>query len=110
MSSKDPNFWAAALDFYYAVVTPEVRASVMALVISILRIVYDKKEARWQRIALESILCGTLTYGITSGLRFFSLDPGVSVFCGAAIGFYGVEFVRNRAQRLIDKRLGIETK
>lgn len=108
MSSKDPNFWAAAWDLYNAVVTPEVRASVMALVISVLRIVYDKKESKWQRILLESLLCGALTYGITSGLRFFSVDPGVSIFCGAAIGFYGVEFVRHRAQRLIDKRLGLE--
>jgi lambda family phage holin len=110
MPTKDPNFWAAVIDFYNTTVTPEMRASVMALIISFLRIVYDRKEARWQRILLESLLCGALAYGFSSGLTFFQLDPGLSVFCGAAIGFFGVEFVRNRAQRLIDKRAGIENK
>jgi lambda family phage holin len=72
--------------------------------------VYDRKEARWQRILLESLLCGALAYGFSSGLTFFNFDKGLSIFCGAAIGFFGVEFVRNRAQRIIDRRSGIETK
>lgn len=100
MSSKDPGVLSQILEL----MSPEARAAIMALVISVLRIVYDRKESRWQRILLESLLCGALAWGISSGLSFFNLDSGLSVFTGAVIGFFGVEFVRARAQRYIQRR------
>lgn len=101
MNDKDPGFWSAIL----ALIGPEMRSAIMAIIISILRIVYDRKENRWQRITLESLLCGALAYGLSSGLAFFNLDAGLSVFAGAAIGFFGVEFVRSRAQRYVDTKV-----
>jgi lambda family phage holin len=101
MIDKDPGFWSGLLDLF----GPEARSAVMAAIISVLRILYDEKESKWQRIGLESLLCGALAYGLSSGLAFFSLDTGLSVFCGATLGFFGVEFVRNRAQRYVDNKV-----
>jgi len=86
--------------------TPEVRAAAMAGIISILRVAYDGKETRWQRIGLESLLCGALGYGISSGLNYFDLPSGVSVFAGCTIGFLGVDFVRSKARQIINKKSG----
>lgn len=101
MHDKDPGFWAVILGAF----GPEVRSAVMAVIISILRIAYDQDETRWQRIGLEALLCGALAYGFSSGLAALTLDPGLAVFCGSAIGFFGVEFVRNRAKKLVDKKI-----
>lgn len=77
----------------------------MAVIISVLRIAYDQEETRWQRVLLEALLCGALAYGFSAGLSTLNLGAGLSVFCGSSIGFFGVEFVRNRARRLVDKKI-----
>lgn len=105
MSEKDPNF----LNVVFGLFTPECKAMMMASVIAAMRIVYDRKENKWQRIFLESILCGALSYGISSGLSWFDLPAGVSVFCGAAVGFLGVDFVRSRAIKYVDNKVGEES-
>jgi len=84
--------------------TPEVRAAIMAIIIAVLRIAYDGRETRWQRIGLESLLCGAIGYGISSGLNYFELPSGVSVFAGCTIGFLGVDFVRAKARQIINKK------
>lgn len=102
MPEKDPANWQWLLDL----LTPEARAALMSIFISFLRILYDEKESKWQRIFLESTLCGALTYGTSAGLSYFdSLPSGVSIFFGAMIGFLGVDFVRSRAKKLVDKRI-----
>ena len=101
MPEKDPNLWAVI----FSGLTPEAKAMIMASAIACLRIVYDRKESKWQRIGLESLLCGALSYGISSGLAWFDLPSGVSVFCGAAVGFLGVDFVRSRATKYVDKKI-----
>ncbi len=96
---KDPDSW----NF---ISSPEVRAAIMAIVIAFLRIAYDNKETAWQRIALEAILCGALSYGISSGLSYFdSIPSGVSVFAGAAVGFLGVDFCRSFARRYFNGKI-----
>lgn len=77
----------------------------MSVVIACLRIIYDQKESKWQRIGLECLLCGALSYGISSGLSWFALPDGVSVFCGSMVGFLGVDFVRSRAIKYVDKKV-----
>lgn len=86
--------------------TPEVRAAIMAIIIAVLRIAYDGREARWQRIGLEAMLCGAIAYGLSSGLNYFELSSGVSVFAGSTIGFLGVDFVRAKARQIINKKSG----
>lgn len=98
MPIKDPSL----LDL---ILSPEIRAALMAAFIAFLRIAYDGKELRCQRRALEAVLCGTLGYGISSGLSYFDLPVGVSVFAGCSIGFLGVDFVRSKARQIVDKKV-----
>lgn len=111
MHEKDPGFWMTLLDM----LSPETKAAIMAMFIAFLRIVYDRKENQWQRIALESMLCGVISYAVASGLSFglsFFYEKGsapnevadLAVFCGGAIGLLGVEFVRAKARRYISKK------
>lgn len=83
-----------------------LQAFVAAVIVAPLRIVYDGSEDRWQRIALESILCGTIAYGIASGADYFSVPHGVAVFIGSAVGFAGVVKFREIALVWIGKRVG----
>lgn len=67
-----------------------IQAFIAAVIIAPLRILYDNSEERWQRIALESFLCGSIAYGIASGADYFNVPHGVAVFIGSAVGFAGV--------------------
>lgn len=98
MPIKDPTL----IDI---ILSPELRAAMMAAFIALLRIAYDDRESRCKRRALETALCGTLGYGISSGLSYFDLPVGVSVFAGCSIGFLGVDFVRAKARQLVNKRV-----
>lgn len=98
MPIKDPSL----LDSF---LSPEIRGAAMALVIALLRNAYERKEARCQRVLLEALLCGALGYGISSGLSYFELPPGVSVFAGCTIGFLGADFVRRKARQLVNKKV-----
>lgn len=101
MPTKDPNFWSAILDL----LSPEVKSAAMAMIIAALRIIYDRKENQWQRIGLEALLCGAISYMVASGVSFFyTEDSDLAVFCGGAIGLLGVEFVRARARRYISNK------
>lgn len=83
-----------------------IQAFAAAVIVAPLRICYDGSEDKWQRIALESALCGTIAYGIASGADYFSVPHGVAVFIGSAIGFAGVVKFRDLALAWIGKRVG----
>lgn len=101
MLDKDPNSVQAILDF----LGPEVRAGIMAAIIALLRIMYDNKEKKWRRRILETLLCGALAYTLSSGLSYFNLPPDMSIFVGGCMGFLGVDFVREKAQLFVNRKL-----
>lgn len=82
-----------------------LRAAIMAWVVAMLRIVYDRKEPSWMRRLLESSLCGAIGYGVAAGAEAFGLAPGASIFFGSAVGLLGVDWVRVQARRVADKRI-----
>lgn len=110
---KDPGLWAEFLAWVLEP-SPTVQGFIMALVIACLRVIYDRKERAWQRIALEAGLCGLLTVAGTSlaALAIALWWPDfqaplaqIAVGIGGAIGFFGVEAVRRLAIRLLNIRL-----
>lgn len=94
--------WGFLLDLVSA---PEARAALMAIITSWLRIMYDRKESAWQRVGLESLLCGAVSYGISSGLSALGAEPGLAVFAGASVGFLGADFVRIQARKLVRRKV-----
>lgn len=88
-----------------AVEHPVLGGIAMSIVVSIIRIIYDRKETSFMRIMLESILCGFLTLSAGSALVALGYSAEWYLFCGGAIGFMGSQTIRALANRLIDKRL-----
>ncbi|MCP9269368.1 phage holin, lambda family [Xenorhabdus sp. XENO-1] len=83
---------------------PQISGSVLVAAICYGRLIYDgvERRNRW----VEPLLCGALSWGISSGLELFGVPGTVSPALGGAVGFIGVEKLREFAFRAISKRLG----
>lgn len=93
-------FWKALFEF-----PPAVQGAIMAFVISILRVIYDREETSFVRIILEGLICGalSLTFGSLVGALGFSDSMQLAI--GGAIGFMGVTQIRLWFIRKVDKEL-----
>jgi lambda family phage holin len=80
---------------------PTIMAPIFAIIVSILRVVYDGKETRVIRIVLEAAICGLLTLAAGSAIRAMGLNDDWSMVAGGIIGFLGSEFVRYTAKRIV---------
>ena len=76
-----------------------------AMIIAFLRILLDRKETTWIRIALESCLCGALVVPISYGIRAIGWSPDFAVFCGGVIGYFGPTVTRIYVLKFINKQL-----
>ena len=100
MPEKDPIFWKALFEF-----PPAIQGAIMAFVISILRVIYDRQETSFVRVILEGLICGalSLTFGSLAGALGFSENLQLAI--GGAIGFMGVTQIRMWFIRKVDKEL-----
>jgi len=101
MPEKDPHSWQIVFGLF----SPELKAAFFSIFMAYLRILYENKEQKRLRKLLESLMCGGLTYAAASGLTYFSLPPGVSLFVGGMISLMGVDYVREKAKSIFDKRV-----
>lgn len=103
MPEKDPSVWAV---IWYAVTDSATwQGAFMASVIAFLRVLYDGKETRWTRIALESLICGCLSLCASSAMAWAGLPESLSIAAGGAIGFLGVTTIREFLVRWAGKRV-----
>ncbi|WP_036773194.1 phage holin, lambda family [Photorhabdus australis] len=100
---KQPDLWADLLNGLRNS-WPQISGSLLAVLICYGRLIYDgiERKKRW----VEPLLCGALSWGVSSGLELFGIPGSVSPALGGAIGFIGVEKLREFALRAINKRLG----
>lgn len=80
----------------------------MAVVISVLRVIYEKEETTFTRIMLESLICGALTIASGSALQQMGYGENWYLFCGGVIGFMGSQSVRLIAYSIIRKKTGTD--
>ena len=85
---------------------PWMGGMLMAISMSVLRIIYDKEETNFMRIVLESLICGGLTLSTGSALVAMGYGPEWYLFCGGMIGFMGSQFIRALAKKVIKKKVG----
>jgi len=85
---------------------PAVGGVIMAMFVSILRVVYDREEASTVRIGLEALICGSLTLAGGSAAIAMGLDDGWHLFIGGMVGFIGSAGVRKLAYTAINRKIG----
>jgi len=84
---------------------PEIGGVGMAMLLSVLRVMYDKKKGKVPRVIFESTTCGALAFSINAGVAAFGLPSDWFVFVGGAVGYFGATTVREIALKLINKKL-----
>lgn len=82
------------------------QAVVMTVVMAVLRVLYDDKETKWERIFLEAGMCGLITCCAAALLSYFSLPNTLIVTIGGTVGFLGVNEIRAVIKRLLNKKTG----
>lgn len=103
MQDKDPNTWAL-IAMAWEAVPPSVKGAVMAFVIAVLRIVYDRQETSNVRIVLEAAICGCLSLSFSGALGWLGAPESVAVAFGGAVGFIGVTKIRQLALTWLGKK------
>ncbi|WP_269519469.1 phage holin, lambda family [Alteromonas sp. BMJM2] len=85
-------------------IPPALLSVLLAVVIALLRVIYDKEETSAIRIGLEAILCGALAVAAASGVEAMGLDQNWTVFIGGVIGFVGSQSIRSYANIFISRK------
>ncbi|WP_413493161.1 phage holin, lambda family [Morganella psychrotolerans] len=83
---------------------PQLSGVAFAVFIRYACLIYDgdTRKNKWA----ECLLCGALSWAIISGAEFIGIPNGASGMIGGAVGFLGVEKIREIAHRMINKKLG----
>lgn len=95
----NPNTWVDVLNN----LPTEIVGAIMAVFISILRVVYDQNETRPLRILLEAGICGALSLTVSSGILALDLNINWAIFAGGSIGYIGSSTIRALSLRIIEK-------
>ncbi len=99
----NPNTWT---DILSRLPSEMWEAGLMAVVISVLRVIYNKEETKPLRIMLEAGICGCLALTAHFGLAAIGLDTSQwSPFIGGVIGYLGSASVRGLALRAINSKI-----
>ena len=76
----------------------------MAMAISIIRVIYDRKETNFLRIMMEAVICGALSVSAGSALDAMGYGQNWYLFCGGVIGFMGSQSIRALANKYISTK------
>ena len=104
MIEKDPALWAEAWAFVTSI-SAATKGAIMAFFIAYLRVMYDGKETRKVATLLEALLCGAISLSATSVIKWLNMPPDMAIAIGAAIGFFGVNTLREKILHLIDRKM-----
>lgn len=83
----------------------EIVGVIMAMIISVLRVIYDKEETKPMRIILEALICGALSLTVSSAVVALGLDSHWSVFAGGVIGYFGSTTVRSLSIKILNTKI-----
>lgn len=105
MREKDPTTWVGLWDALPEPVRAALMSTLMSIVLSFFRVMYDDKEPRWMRRAFEVALCGSLGFAVSYAVTELGLSRGWSAAAASIIGLYGVEQVREWGRALAQRRI-----
>ena len=96
-----PDTWAK---IWLALSNPLWQGAIMAITVSLLRVMYDAKETSKRRILFESLICGSLSLVASSVIEWMTWPPSLSVAAGGTIGFLGVTAIRELVTRFLGRK------
>lgn len=99
---NDPSLWAAFMS-WLAMHMPQLYAAGMSVAVAVMRVIYGN--GGWRQMALEGALCGLATLTLVPLLAYLGLPESMATFAGGAVGFIGVEKLREYADRLIGRKI-----
>lgn len=102
MPEKSPDLWAAVLA-WLSVYAPQLYAPALSVVIAVLRVIYGGGTKR--QMFLEGALCGLATLTLVPMLEWMGLPQNMATFAGGAVGFVGVEKLREWAIKAGEKKV-----
>ena len=85
--------------------SPYAQAPILGMVFASLRVIYDGKETRWQRMALEVMLSGCLCVMGAAAVSATGIDGNWAIFIAGGIGALGVEQTRALGQYLVKRKI-----
>ena len=99
----NPNTWT---DLLSRIPAEMWEGGIMAVVISTLRVIYDKEETKPIRIVMEAVICGLLAMTAHYGIAALGFDTSNwTPFIGGVIGYLGSASVRSLALKLLNKKV-----
>lgn len=99
---QDPSLWAAVCA-WAAAHAAQLYAFGLSVAIAVVRVIYGK--GGWRQMLLEGALCGLATLTLVPLLAYFGLPESMATFAGGAVGFMGVEKLREYADRIIGRKV-----
>lgn len=102
MPEKDMAAWSALMA-WLAAHQPQISAFALSAVIAGLRVVYSGGSRR--QMLLEAALCGLMTLAAIPLLAYFGLPQSMATVTGGAIGFIGVEKLREYSDRIFVRKV-----
>lgn len=103
MPTKNPDVWAM-IWAWCSLHANSIYSFSLTCVIAFLRIIYVGKERRCWRVISESLLCGTLAVASETVFEYLEFPSKMAVALGAIIAMFGIDKVREMAQRYVDKK------
>lgn len=104
MPLKEPSLWVMLLDAISSYDLRGVNVVFYAGVVAFLRIAFDARERRWQRIILEVSLAALLAKGADQAAVAMGYER-IDIAIGAAIGFIGVDNLRYWGRKWFAKKV-----
>ncbi|UST78031.1 phage holin, lambda family [Pseudomonas siliginis] len=96
-----PDTWAKIM---LALSNPLWQGAIMAVIVSLLRVMYDAKETSKRRILFEALICGALSLVASSLIEWMAWPSSLSVAAGGSIGFLGVTAIRELVTRFLGRK------
>ncbi len=97
-----PDTWAK---IWLALSNPLWAGVIMAITVSLLRVLMDGKETSKRRILFESLMCGCLSLVASSVIEWMAWQPSLSIAAGGTIGFLGVTAIRELVTRFLGRKV-----
>ena len=77
----------------------------MAMMLSVIRVIYDREETSAVRIGMESLICGSLALATMNLIAEMGIEGNFQYFIGCSVAFIGSQSIKKFAMRFIARKI-----